>query len=72
MKLGSDLSAVVVGGASGLGEAVVRALRAYEVRVAILDLNVRTKPWTGACPYPPSTAGSSASIASGLRPRWRR
>ena len=39
MKLGSDLSAVVVGGASGLGEAVVRALRAYEVRVAILDLD---------------------------------
>ncbi len=39
MKLDHDLSAVVTGGASGLGEATVRALAAKGVRVAIFDLN---------------------------------
>ena len=33
----SGKKAIVVGGASGMGEATVRALRAKEVRVAILD-----------------------------------
>jgi NAD(P)-dependent dehydrogenase (short-subunit alcohol dehydrogenase family) len=39
VQLSANVSAVVMGGASGLGEATVRALRARQVRVAILDLN---------------------------------
>src|SRR6201994_2919371 len=38
MKL-SGISAVVTGGASGLGEATVRALAAEGVKVAIFDMN---------------------------------
>ena len=40
MILGKDISAVVTGGASGLGAATARALAAKGVRVAILDLAV--------------------------------
>lgn len=39
MKIDSSLSAVVTGGASGLGLATVRALREAGVKVAIFDLN---------------------------------
>lgn len=39
MKLDSTISAVVTGGASGLGEATARALAADGVKVAIFDLN---------------------------------
>jgi len=39
MKLDKDTSAVVCGGASGMGAATVRALRDSRVKVAILDLN---------------------------------
>jgi NAD(P)-dependent dehydrogenase (short-subunit alcohol dehydrogenase family) len=39
MKLDSSMSAVVTGGASGLGEATARALAARGVRVAIFDMN---------------------------------
>ena len=39
MKLGSNIAAVVTGGASGLGEAVVRKLAATGVKVAIFDMN---------------------------------
>ena len=39
MKLDSTVSAVVTGGASGLGLATVAALRALDVRVAIFDKN---------------------------------
>jgi NAD(P)-dependent dehydrogenase (short-subunit alcohol dehydrogenase family) len=39
MKLDSNISAVVTGGASGLGAATVRALAAHGVKVAIFDLN---------------------------------
>ena len=39
MKLDSTLSAVVTGGASGLGAATVRLLAAHGVRVAIFDLS---------------------------------
>jgi NAD(P)-dependent dehydrogenase (short-subunit alcohol dehydrogenase family) len=42
MKIDSSLSAVVTGGASGLGLATVRALRAAGARVAIFDLNEET------------------------------
>ncbi len=38
MKLDNSVSAVVTGGASGLGEATVRALAAKGVKVAIFDL----------------------------------
>ena len=44
MKLDSTVSAVVTGGASGLGAATVKALRDLGVKVAIFDLN----PETGA------------------------
>jgi NAD(P)-dependent dehydrogenase (short-subunit alcohol dehydrogenase family) len=39
MQLGADISAVVTGGASGLGAATARALSAKGVKVSILDLN---------------------------------
>jgi NAD(P)-dependent dehydrogenase (short-subunit alcohol dehydrogenase family) len=39
MKLDSSVAAVVTGGASGLGEATVRALRQQGVKVAIFDMN---------------------------------
>ncbi len=39
MKLGSEISAVITGGASGLGEAVARELAANGVRVCLFDLN---------------------------------
>ena len=39
MKLGSDISAVVTGGASGLGEATARMLAGHGVKVSIFDLN---------------------------------
>ncbi len=39
MKLDKSISAVVTGGASGLGEATARALAAHGVKVAIFDLN---------------------------------
>ncbi len=40
MKLGSHISAVVTGGASGLGAATARRLAAQGVKVALFDLNV--------------------------------
>ena len=39
MKLDSSVSAIVTGGASGLGGATVKALRAHGVKVAIFDMN---------------------------------
>jgi len=39
MKLDSSISAVITGGASGLGEATARALAAKGVKVALFDLN---------------------------------
>jgi NAD(P)-dependent dehydrogenase (short-subunit alcohol dehydrogenase family) len=39
MKLGPDISAIVTGGASGLGLATARALRAQGVKVALFDRN---------------------------------
>jgi NAD(P)-dependent dehydrogenase (short-subunit alcohol dehydrogenase family) len=42
MKIDSSLAAVVTGGASGLGLATVKALRAMGVKVAIFDLNPAT------------------------------
>jgi len=42
MKLDSSVSAIVTGGASGLGAATVRGLRALGVKVAIFDFNPAT------------------------------
>lgn len=42
MKLDQDIAAVVTGGASGLGAAVVRRLAAHGVKVAVFDLNAET------------------------------
>ncbi len=42
MKIDSSLAAVVTGGASGLGLATVKALRAAGAKVAIFDLNPET------------------------------
>ena len=39
MQLNSDVSAVITGGASGLGAATARALAGHGVRVALFDLN---------------------------------
>jgi NAD(P)-dependent dehydrogenase (short-subunit alcohol dehydrogenase family) len=39
MKLDSSLSAIVTGGASGLGEGTARMLAGFGVKVALLDLN---------------------------------
>ena len=39
MKLGSNISAIVTGGASGLGEATARLLADAGVKVAVFDLN---------------------------------
>jgi NAD(P)-dependent dehydrogenase (short-subunit alcohol dehydrogenase family) len=39
MQLDSSISAVITGGASGLGEAVARALASHGVKVAIFDMN---------------------------------
>jgi NAD(P)-dependent dehydrogenase (short-subunit alcohol dehydrogenase family) len=39
MKLDSSISAIVTGGASGLGAATVKALRVQGVKVAIFDMN---------------------------------
>ena len=39
MKLDSSVTAVITGGASGLGEATTRALAAQGVKVAIFDFN---------------------------------
>lgn len=42
MKLDSSVSAIVTGGASGLGEATARALAAQGVKVALFDFNEET------------------------------
>src|SRR5207244_4015087 len=39
MRLSSDISAVITGGASGLGAATARRLAAHGVKVALFDLN---------------------------------
>ena len=40
MQLDDSIAAIVTGGASGLGEATARALRAHGVKVALFDMNV--------------------------------
>jgi NAD(P)-dependent dehydrogenase (short-subunit alcohol dehydrogenase family) len=50
MEINGTISAVVTGGASGLGEATARALAKAGARVAIFDIN--------------ADKGSAASIAT--------
>jgi len=45
MKIDSSISAIVTGGASGLGLATVKALRAAGASVAIFDLNEEVGEW---------------------------
>jgi NAD(P)-dependent dehydrogenase (short-subunit alcohol dehydrogenase family) len=44
MKLDSNITAIVTGGASGLGEATVRMLAEKGVKCGIFDLNKKVKP----------------------------
>ena len=53
MQIDSSISAIVTGGASGLGEATVRALRAAGAKVAIFDMNEKTGV---------ATAGSTGAL----------
>ncbi|MEO0999598.1 MAG: SDR family NAD(P)-dependent oxidoreductase [Pseudomonadota bacterium] len=48
MELNESISAVVTGGASGLGEATARALAARGVRVALLDRDAKRGPEVAA------------------------
>lgn len=69
MQLGAGLSAVVTGGASGLGAATARALAAKGVKVAILDLNASAgeavaKEIAGL--YAPCDVTSEASVDAAL------
>ena len=69
MELGRDISAVVTGGASGLGGAVVRMLAAAGVRVAIFDRDeaagARVAAETGAL-FLAVDVGNPASVADGF------
>ena len=44
VKLGPDIAAVITGGASGLGLATAKALRAQGVKVALFDKNAEIGP----------------------------
>lgn len=48
MKLGADVSAIVTGGASGLGRATAEALIAAGARVALFDKNAQIGPGVAA------------------------
>lgn len=48
MKLDNNLSAIVTGGASGLGEATARNLASHGVKVALFDLNEERGPKVAA------------------------
>jgi len=62
MKLNSDISAVITGGASGLGAATARLLASHGVKVAIFDMNEAVGQ---------ALAGSVAKIVK-LEHAWRR
>jgi len=69
MEIGSETAAVVTGGASGLGEAVVRALSAKGARVAIFDLDAdRGGALADECGalFMPVDVGDPRSMADGL------
>ena len=51
MKLDSTISAVVTGGASGLGEGTARAIAATGAKVALFDLNAEKGEAIAASPF---------------------
>ena len=69
MQLGSDISAIVTGGASGLGAATVHMLRQLGVKVAILDMDdaggTRMAAETGAH-YVRADISSEEAVATAL------
>lgn len=65
----SDLVAVVTGGASGIGEAVVRRLRANGAQVLVADL---TPPGPDASPVDVSDGSSVRGFAAGVRQQFGR
>lgn len=68
MKIHPDICAIVVGGASGMGEATVRALRSRGARVAVLDLNAErgqaVAAQTGACFHPVDILDEDSVVAA--------
>ena len=69
MQLGTNISAVITGGASGLGAATARALAAKGVKVGLLDLNDQAgqklaTELSGA--YAKGDVTSEASVAAAL------
>lgn len=69
MQLGSNISAIVTGGASGLGAATARALAAKGVKVGLIDLNEQLGPKVAAeigGAYAKADVTSVDSIAAAL------
>ncbi len=69
MQLGSTISAVVTGGASGLGAATARALAAKGVKVGLVDLNDSLGPALAADlsgAYAKGDVTNEASVAAAL------
>lgn len=69
MDINSETAAIVTGGASGLGEAVVRALSAAGAKVAIFDLDAdKGNELAGACSglFVRVDVGDPASVADGI------
>ena len=64
MKIDSSLAAVVTGGASGLGLATVKALRAAGAKVAIFDLNEETGNKSVAALHEPRFLAPGSSMSS--------
>ncbi len=69
MKLDNSISAVITGGASGLGAATARMLASHDVKVALFDLNEEmgealAKEIGGV--YCKVNVTSSADVESGL------
>ena len=69
MEINGEIAAVVTGGASGLGEAVVRSLAAKGARVALFDRDVdRGTKLAGECGglFVPVDVGDPKSVRDGL------
>ena len=70
MDINSETAAIVTGGASGLGEAVVRALSTAGAKVAIFDLDAeKGNELAGACGglFARVDVGDPQSVADGLK-----
>ena len=72
MEINGEIAAVVTGGASGLGEAVVRSLAAKGARVALFDRDAdRGTKLAGECGglFVPVDVGDPKSVRDGLAAR---